>query len=320
MANFLLTIVLPVFVISVLVKIYLKLIAGWCKCKTCLVGKTVIVTGPTSGMGYETALDFAQRGARVILGCLDKREGEETKLKIINETGNANIIVKPLDMASFDSVRAFARDVNASEDHLDILVNNAGVAGIGDRLTQDGHLYTMQVNYFSAFLLTNLLLGLLKKTKNSRIVNVASVVAKYEYHLDCTRLDHYPGNYQKVYSRSKLCLLLFTIELAKRLQSTTVTIYSVHPGVVSTHLFENVHGFGKYLVALGRVFFKTSEEGAQTIIHCAVSKGIEGDSGGHFVDCRKVPRYETAKDGALMEKLWVVSEEIVHLRPEEVVI
>ncbi|XP_044272559.1 retinol dehydrogenase 11-like [Tribolium madens] len=318
MIYFLLFLISTVFIISVFVKIYLKLIAGWCKCKTCLVGKTVIVTGPTSGMGYETALDFAQRGSRVILGCLDKNEGEETKLKIINETGNMNIIVKPLDMASFDSVRTFAKDVIASEDHLNILVNNAGVAGIGDRVTNDGHLYTMQVNYFSAFLLTNLLIGLLKKTENSRIVNVSSLVAKYEYDLDLTKLDEYPGTYQKVYSRSKLCLLLFTIELAKKLQSTTVTTYSIHPGVVSTHLFENVHGLGKYLVALGRVFFKTCEEGAQTIIHCAVRNGIEKDNGEHFVDCKKVPRYETAKNGSLMEKLWAVTEEIVQLRPEEV--
>jgi NAD(P)-dependent dehydrogenase (short-subunit alcohol dehydrogenase family) len=141
-----------------------------------LLGKTVIVTGSNigkpsdstfdrslrvivPGIGFYTALDFAKRGARVILACRDYKKGEAAREEIIKRTDNPNVFLKIVDMSSFESVRAFAQEINKTEDRLDILVNNAGMAIVDDEKTKDGHLMAMQVNYFSLFLLTNLLLG-----------------------------------------------------------------------------------------------------------------------------------------------------------------
>jgi retinol dehydrogenase-11 len=308
------------FTVCVATKIYFKLITGWCKSQTCLKGKTALVTGPTSGIGYYTALDFAKRGARVILGCLNQTEGEWTRSRIIGETGNENVEVKLIDLNSFDSIRAFAKEINDTEERLDILVNNAGVIGFGNRRTKDDCLYVMQVNYFGPFLLTHLLIELLKKSKGSRIVNVSSLVAATVYDLDVTKLNTYPGYDHKLYARSKFCVQLFTIELAKKLRSTNITTYSVHPGVVRTNLFENVYGLGKIIILLGLFFFKTSEEGAQTTIHCAVSRGIEKLSGEHFVDCNKVSPYKSTTNLELSRKLWKVTTEIVQLKSEEILL
>jgi retinol dehydrogenase-11 len=145
--------------VVLLVKTYAKLTTGWCRSQTCLVGKTAIVTGANTGIGFETALDFAKRGARVILACRDEQRANEARDRIVEETGNENVMVRLINMSSFDSVRAFAKEINAREDRLDILVNNAGAGGIGDKQSQDGHVLLMQINYFSSFLLTHLLIG-----------------------------------------------------------------------------------------------------------------------------------------------------------------
>ena len=149
----------------------------WCRSQTCLIGKTIIVTGANTGttyhvvhflpkkyskflgIGYEAALDFAKRGARVILACRNKDKAEIARGKIIEETGNDNVVVKIVDLASLASVRAFAESINKTEKRLDVLVNNAGAALTGEGKSEDGLIWLMQVNYFSSFLLTNLLMG-----------------------------------------------------------------------------------------------------------------------------------------------------------------
>lgn len=169
--------VLLVVIVVLLLKCYLKFTTGWCNSYTCLVGKTAIVTGANTGIlydlfyktlaenlkflgiGFATALDFASRGARVILACRNEKSAAEAKQKIMRETDNTNIVVRVIDMASFDSVRKFAKYINETEERLDILVNNAGAGGIGNKKTIDGHVFIMQVNHFSHFLLTHLLLG-----------------------------------------------------------------------------------------------------------------------------------------------------------------
>ncbi|RZC35280.1 adh short domain containing protein [Asbolus verrucosus] len=184
----------------------------WCRSQTCLVGKTAIVTGANTGnsffflllnlkmlikagIGYETALDFAKRGARVILACRDEQKAQVARTSIIRETGNSNIVVKIINLASFDSVRAFVKDINANESRLDILVNNAGAGGIGDKRSKDGHQLLMQINYYSSFLLTNLLLDLLKKSAPSRVINVSSIFAKYATEFDLAAINEFSGIY-----------------------------------------------------------------------------------------------------------------------------
>ncbi|KAH1016587.1 hypothetical protein HUJ04_007783 [Dendroctonus ponderosae] len=293
---------------------------GWCRSNVCLVGKTAIVTGANTGIGYETAEDLAKRGARVILACRDPARGEDAAKKIIQATDNKNVEFKLLDLSSFKSIRQFASDIIATEERLDILVNNAGLGSTADKTTEDGLLLIMQVNYFGPFLLTNLLLNLIKKTPNARIVNVASIVAKRAGEFDVKNPNTVPVAYGQMdqgfplYCRSKLCNVLFTIELAKKLRGTTVTTYSLHPGAVLTDIFRTMPQIMRFMVEqIINWFCKSRLEGAQTTIHCSVAKGIESLSGKHFQDCHLVDTYKKAQDPDMSKQLWKVSEEVVKL-------
>nr|AEE63202.1 unknown [Dendroctonus ponderosae] len=313
-----LCILLWVAAVLVAIKLYVKLTTGWCRSNVCLVGKTAIVTGANTGIGYETAEDLAKRGARVILACRDPARGQDAAEKIIRATDNSDVVYKPLDLSSFKSIRQFASNIIATEERLDILVNNAGLGSPADKKTEDGLLLIMQVNYFGPFLLTTLLLDFIKKTPNARIVNVASIAAKRAGEFDVKNPNTVvfgrmsPGF--PLYCRSKLCNMHFTIELAKRLKGTTVTTYSLHPGAVLTDIFRTMPQMMRFMVEqVINWFCKSRLEGAQTTIYCSVAKGIESLSGKHFHDCHVVDTYKTAQDPDISKQLWKVSEEVVKL-------
>ena len=184
------------------------------------LGKTTIVTGANTGIGKETALDFAQRGARVILACRNEERAKDAARDIIAETGSDKVVVRIVDLASFESVRAFAKLINETEERLDILVNNAGLTG-SYRVTEDGYESIFQVNYVSHFLLTLLLMEKLKKSAPSRIVNVSSMghnAKSAAFQLDDFKLskDNFDGYVR--YTQSKLAQVVFTKELSKRLE------------------------------------------------------------------------------------------------------
>ena len=184
------------------------------------LGKTAIVTGANTGIGKETALDFAQRGARVILACRDEEKAKDAARDIISKTGSDKVVVRILDLSSFESVRAFAKLINETEERLDILVNNAGFAG-SYRLTKDGYESVFQVNYLSHFLLTLLLMKKLKKSAPSRIVNVSSTGHERKgaaLQLDDFKLSKEKCNPFDRYPQSKLAQVVFTRELSKRLE------------------------------------------------------------------------------------------------------
>ncbi|XP_030768337.1 retinol dehydrogenase 11-like [Sitophilus oryzae] len=301
-------------------KLWVKLSTGWCKSNVCLVGKTAIITGGNTGIGYETAADLAKRGCRVIIACRREKEAISAVKKLIEETDNPNILYKPLDLCSFKSVREFAKDINKTEKRLDILINNAGAGILPKKINEDGMLNLMQTNYFGHFLLTNLLLDLLKKTGHSRIVNVSSFLALFPFKLDLNNLNKYPNtcwnslNDLIMYCRTKLCIVLFTIELTERLKGTTVTTYSLHPGVIHTKIFQNHPGWLKYPTYLCTYWiYKNVIEGAQTSVYCAVAKNIEHLSGDHFQDCHVMDRYPNAWNPELARGLWEVSEKLVKL-------
>lgn len=300
----------------VIFKLYLKLTTGWCRSNVCLVGKTVIVTGANAGIGYEAAEDFAKRGAKVILACRNESRGKDAEDRIRKATDNNNVYFKQLDLASLKSVRQFAKDINQSEDRLDILLNNGGAVHQGAEKTEDGFLITVATNYLGPFLLTNLLLDLLKKTPNSRVVNVSSMAGKNAI-VNVNQLNHYPegrlSNW-KIYGITKAYNILFTIELAARLRDTSVTTYSLHPGVIKSQFFTNLSPIVEALSTRVLGFFmKSCIEGAQTSIYCSVQKGIESFTGGHFHDCQFVRRYKSVQDPDLPKKLWEVTEKLVGL-------
>ena len=184
------------------------------------LGKTAIVTGANTGIGKETALDFAKRGARVILACRDEEKAKDAARDLVAETGSDKVVVRIVDLASFGSVRAFAKLINETEERLDILVNNAGLAG-SYRVTEDGYESIFQVNYISHFLLTLLLIEKMKKSAPSRIVNVSSMA--HDTKAAAFQLDNFILSKDKFdafarYAQSKLAQVVFTKELSKRLE------------------------------------------------------------------------------------------------------
>lgn len=308
---------LTIFLLASIIglKLWLQPFTGVCKCKNVeLKGKVALITGGNSGIGRETATDLARRGATVIIASRDSKKSEEAVKDIIASTGNTNVFYKSLNLAKFSSIREFAADFNKSYDRLDILVNNAGCAGLKPVLTEDGIEKVTQINYVGPFLLTNLLLDKLVDSKPSRIVVVSSKANQYHdfNHDDIAAVktgDSLLG--WKIYANSKLCQILWTKALAKRLPQG-VTVNALHPGVVKTDIFNKLQGWWK-VVALWiiDVLFKTAEEGAQTSIHLCVSPELDDVTGEYFAECQIAAPAKMAEDDKVVEKVWESTLELI---------
>ena len=287
-----------------------------CASKARMDGKTVIVTGANTGIGKETALDLTKRGARVIMACRDLKKGETALNDIVEKTGSKNVVLKQLDLASLKSIREFAENVNKNEPRLHVLINNAGVMLVPELTkTEDGFEMQMGVNHLGHFLLTNLLLDLLKKSTPSRIVVVSSV--GHEMFTTKMKFDNINSEtiYEKwdAYGQSKLANILFTRELAKRLDGTGVTVNSLHPGFVFTDLFRHPTAWCYLIYFTIYLFGKRTKQGALTTIHLAVSEDVEGVTGVYFVDCKPIGPSEAAQDDGAAKKLWEISAHLVGL-------
>ncbi|KAF6731841.1 Retinol dehydrogenase 11 [Oryzias melastigma] len=282
-------------------------------CPVQLTGKTAIVTGANTGIGKFIALDFARRGARVILACRSESRGTAAVNEIRQITGNADVHLRLLDVSSMASVREFAKKILEEEKALHILVNNAAVSGLPRQITKDGFEASFATNHLGPFLLTNLLLDLLKRSAPSRIVTVSSLNHKRgkvdfsNFHGE--NLDYYMD---QVYNNTKLHNIICTNELARRLQGTGVIANSVHPGVVMTEVMRHYPFWIRYpFNAIGFFFFKSSEEGAVAPIYCAVSEELEGVTGKYFdSDCSLVLPAPLARDPALAVKDFEVCERL----------
>lgn len=290
---------------------------GVCHSKALLNGKTVLITGGNTGIGKETAVDLARRGAKVILACRDMDRANKAAEEVRKRSGNVNVIVKKLDLASLQSVRQLAKDILASEERLDILINNAGVMACPKWQTEDGFEMQFGVNHLGHFLLTNCLLDLLKKSPPSRIVNVSSLAhERGQIYFDDIHQDK-DYNPWKSYSQSKLANVLFTRELAKRLQGTGVTTYSLHPGVIRTelgrHLWPTMPLWKRAIYTPLMFLIKSPSEGAQTTIYCAVEESLQNESGLYYSDCAPKTAAPQALDDEAAKKLWNLSASMVGL-------
>uniref|UniRef100_A0A674HD91 Retinol dehydrogenase 14 n=9 Tax=Passeriformes TaxID=9126 RepID=A0A674HD91_TAEGU len=284
-------------------------------------GKTVIITGANSGLGRAAAAELLRMRARVIMGCRDRARAERAAREIRAEVGEradgaGELVVRELDLASLRSVRAFCHRVLQEESRLDVLINNAGIFQCPYMKTEDGFEMQFGVNHLGHFLLTNLLLGLLKNSAPSRIVVVSSKLYKYgEINFEDLNSE-ISYNKSFCYSRSKLANILFARELARRLEGTGVTVNSLHPGIVRTNLGRhvNIPLLAKPLFNLvSWAFFKTPLEGAQTSIYLASSPDVEGVSGKYFGDCKEEELLPKAMDDLVARKLWDISEVMVGL-------
>ncbi|KAK2912271.1 dehydrogenase/reductase SDR family member 13-like isoform X1 [Channa argus] len=284
-----------------------------------LEGKTAIVTGSNTGIGKATALDLARRGARVILACRNKEKAEAAAFDIRRESGNSQVVFMHLDLASLKSVRNFAETFLKTEPRLDVLINNAGLMGPG--VTEDGFGMVFGVNHLGPFLLTNLLLERMQQSGPSRVVNVASLLYRFgniDFNLLASNKDLVSGqsiwyNFQ-AYCTSKLCNILFTRELANRLDGTSVTCYSLHPGVISTELGRSMSLWQKLIMMpFGKLFFMDPEWGSQTTLYCTLQEGIKPLSGRYFSNCSLQEVGANARDDGLAKKLWELSERLTGL-------
>ncbi|MBN3290928.1 RDH13 dehydrogenase, partial [Polypterus senegalus] len=285
-------------------------------CPVRLTGKTAIVTGANTGIGKYIALDLARRGARVILACRSKERGQAALEEIKKKSQNNNIHLRIVDTSLMASVREFAQKINEEEKRLDILINNAGASGLPKRITSEGLEVSFATNHVGAYLLTNLLLDLIKRSAPARIVNVSSVNHKQ----GVVDFSHYRGenlsySMDTVYNHTKLHNILFTNELARRIQGTGVTANSVHPGFVKTEVMRYYNLLTRMAVSIvAFFFFKSSEEGAVSTIYCAVSEEVDGITGKYFdSDCSLTLASATARDAALAKKDWEFCEKLTGL-------
>jgi len=276
-------------------------------------GKFCLVTGSTSGIGRVTALALAKMGATVVLACRDKSKGEATRDEIKAQNPNAPVDILLADLSSQQSVRQLARDFTDRYSRLDVLLNNAGGIFLRRSTTIDGLEQTFAVNYLAPFLLTNLLLDTLKASAPARIVTVASGAhqgATINFN-DLQAKKRYSA--MGAYGQSKLATILFTHELAKRLQGTNVTANCLHPGTVATN-FGN--GNGPVLSFLVKLVMRTGispEKGAETSIYLASSPEVEGVTGKYFSNCKEVHSSKESYDDAAAQQLWEISVELTNL-------
>jgi len=278
-----------------------------------LHSRVCIVTGASSGIGLETARGLAAQGATLVAVCRDRARGEAALARIRESTGNSNLHLALADLSLQASIRQLAKELLAGWPRIHVLVNNAGVVETRRRLTADGIEMVFAVNHLSYYLLTRLLLDRLEESRPARIVNVSSDAHRFAK-LDWSNLQGEKGwSFMRQYGLSKLCNLLFTQELAKRIVERGVTANALHPGAVATRLGQNNGVWAKGLTLLLRPFFLTPAKGAETSIYLASSPDVEGESGGYFAKRRRATPTPEAQNPRNAAQLWELSARLTGL-------
>jgi len=269
-------------------------------------GPTFLITGATSGIGRAAATRLARRG-RVLLVARDASKGAGVRDEIVQQDGAAELLVA--DLASGDQIRRLASEVRSRLSRLDVLVNNAAAFTRHRHVTQEGLEYQFSVNYLAQFRLAVQLLPLLHQTGPSRIINVASMEHFLgRIHFEDLQLESgYRGS--RAYRQSKLAVVLFTRELARRLGASGVCVNAVHPGVVHTPLVQRINPLSR----LVRPFLLTPRAGAESLTYLATAAGLEAVSGRYFHRTRCVEPARRARDAVTQRRLWQATEELTGL-------
>lgn len=276
-------------------------------------GKVCMVTGAASGLGAATARALAKQGAAVIVVDRDADKGAATVNQIRQGTGNPAVEFLRADLSSQAEIRHLVGRFRRRHPRLHVLVNNAGAMFGRRQESVDRIEMTFALNYLGYFLLANLLLDTLEASAPARIVNVSSrshARARIDFD-DLETRSGYRG--LRAYERSKLAIVLFTYELARRLEGTGVTANALHPGVVATGFARQGGGIMSLVVRLFRFAFLRPEQGARTLVYLAASPQVEGVTGKYFVACQAVPSSPASYDAAAASRLWQVSADYTHL-------
>lgn len=278
-------------------------------------GKTVLITGATAGIGRVTARELADMGAKIVFIARSSEKADVTKAWITGETGNPAVSYILADFSSLAQVRRAATEFISEHNNLDVLVNNAGAVFMRRTESQDGIEMTFAVNHLAPFLLTNLLLETMARSRTARIVTVSShahVGASIDFD-DLEGRRRYGA--MRAYGQSKLANLLFTYELARRLDGTTVAANALHPGFVASGFAKNNGVLVRALMPLAQLFGRavSVEEGARTSIYLASSPEVSGRTGEYFIDCKPAASAPASHDTASMMRLWELSARMTGL-------
>ncbi len=274
--------------------------------------KTAIVTGANSGMGKATTLALMNKDYHVIMACRSQSRGQRALDEVTKQARSGSSDLYICDLSSLTSIKEFSDQVHQNFNGLDLLINNAGVILTSRQETAQGFEMQLGVNHIGHFYLTNLVLDLLQEKSPARIVNVSSGAHKAgKINFNDIHMEKGYGTF-KAYSRSKLANILFTRELAKRLEGTKVTVNACHPGAVGTSMGVNREtGFGKGLLRFLGLFFLTPEQGADTAVFLATSDEVAGISGQYFYKRKPAKISKTAANDLIAQKLWTVTEMLI---------
>ena len=277
-------------------------------------GKVVLITGGTSGIGKAAATALAGMGATVVITGRNEERGKRALQEIREESGNDGAELILADLTVQDEVRRLTEELRERHNQLEVLVNNAGLVLSERTETPDGIETQLAINHLAPFLLTNLLLDLLKESAPSRIVTVSSDAHRWAK-IDLGDLQsrkRYRG--MQVYGKTKLANIMFTYELAERLEGTGVTANCMHPGGVNTNFGNNQGGPMNLLFRLFKPFMRSPEQGADTLIYLASSPEVEGMTGKYLADRKVKAASDAAYDETTRKRLWEASEELTGLK------
>jgi NAD(P)-dependent dehydrogenase (short-subunit alcohol dehydrogenase family) len=272
--------------------------------------KVCILTGSTSGIGQHTAISLARKGIQMVLPVRNLNKGHYLKNLIIRKTGNHQVHIFECDLSSMASIRKFCKDFKEQFSSLNILINNAGLMETKRVDSDDGIELTFAVNHLAQFLMTNLLLPVMQRSKDVRIINVASLAHRF----GSINLNDIEGKHSwsscGSYSRSKLANVLFTRHLARLLEGSHITVNSLHPGIVDTMLYQKMP---QWLYSIVKPFFTSSKKGARTTLYLALWEEVEGITGEYFYKNKIWTPSAQARNDDIARELWRISCEYTNL-------
>ncbi|NVM00880.1 MAG: SDR family oxidoreductase [Candidatus Helarchaeota archaeon] len=272
-------------------------------------GKICMITGSNSGIGKATAIGLAEMGATIIMVCRNTDRGEKAKKEIIDKTSNTSIDLLLADLSSQQAIRNLVDNYQSKYEKLHVLINNAAIMPYKKTFTEDNNEMQFAVNVLAPFLLTNLLIDILKKSAPSRILNVTSGLHT-RAHIDFNNLQS-EKKYSAfgTYGRVKLALVIFNNELARRLENSGITVNSLHPGTIRSSLGRDLPWYYRWAI----VFFRNPKKGAETPVYLASSPEVEGISGKYFKNKKEAKPSKEANNKEYGQKLWDICSELTNL-------
>jgi len=272
--------------------------------------KTIIVTGSNSGIGEEAALNLAKSGHRVLMLCRDSEKSEQVQKDILNQSGNENVFLIPVDLSNPISIRSAVEKVKNEYQAVDVLINNAGVYKVKRQETDNGVEMTFAVNFLAPYMLSQMLLENLEASGNGRIINVVSELYKsgtIEFDNLMLKTGYKAG---KAYANSKLASVLYTAELAKTMMNKGITVNALHPGVLATNSFRD---YPNFIMKFMNLFLENPQKGGERIAYLATSDEVKGISGKYFYKTEEREIDTSALASDTTEKLWQIAEKLTGL-------